>query len=174
MQSTLTERLRLERWQACHAAGLAAVNGRPEVMRYLNGGRPLRRAESDFAAERVAEHWRLYGFGLWAVVEQATERMIGFAGLCHPTWFPAWAAAVEVGWRLHPDAWGRGYATEAGREALRAAFEDRGLESVVAFVHPRNTRSLAVSGRLGMEREQEVDHPDGGHPLIVFRSERPA
>lgn len=115
-----------------------------------------------------------YGFGLWAVIEKASERMIGFVGLCHPLWFADWVGAVEVGWRLHPEAWGRGLATEAGREALRAGFEDRALESVVAFVHPENTRSLAVTQRLGMTLEQEVDHPDAGHRLLVFRAERPS
>jgi RimJ/RimL family protein N-acetyltransferase len=173
MESAETERLRLERWGPEHAGGLAAVNAEPEVMRFLNGGRPLRRAESDLVSRRVGEHWERYGFGLWAAVEKATERMIGFAGLCHPLWFPEWAEAVEVGWRLHPDAWGRGFATEAGLEALRAGFEERELESIVAFVHPGNTRSLAVTERLGMELEEEVDHPDADHRLRVLRLRAP-
>jgi RimJ/RimL family protein N-acetyltransferase len=167
-----TERLWLRRWGPQHDAGLAALNAEPEVMRFLNGGRPLRRMESDFVSERIAEHWRTYGFGLWAAIEKATDRMIGFAGVCHPLWFPEWAGTVEVGWRFHPDAWGRGLATEAGRAALRAGFEERGLESIVAFVHPDNTRSLAVVERLGMRWDQELDHPEAGHRLRVFRADR--
>ena len=103
---------------ATHAAGLAAVNADAEVMEFINDGVPLTRVESGIGSDRVAEHWRTYGFGLWAVIEKAGERMIGFAGVCHPLWLPGWERTVEVGWRLHRDAWGHGYATEAGRAGL--------------------------------------------------------
>ncbi len=105
-----TERLWLRRWERGHAAGLAPVNADVEVMEFLNGGTPLTRVESGFVSDRVLEHWRTYGFGLWALLEKEGERMVGFAGLCHPLWFPAYAGAVEVGWRLRRDAWGLGYA----------------------------------------------------------------
>jgi RimJ/RimL family protein N-acetyltransferase len=162
-----TERLSLLRWRREHAGGLAEVNASPEVMRFLNGGTPLTRVESTMVSDRVLRHWDDYRFGLWAVVEKGGGRMVGFAGICHPLWFPAWAKGVEVGWRLHVDAWGLGYATEAGREALVAGFE-RGLEEIVAFVHPDNHRSAAVAERLGMVHEDRVPHPDRPHELDVF------
>ena len=163
-----TEHLLLQRWRRDHAAGLADVNASPEVMRFLNGGTPLTRVESTMVSDRVLRHWDDYRFGLWAVVEKEPGRMVGFAGICHPLWFPAWAKGVEVGWRLHVDAWGRGYATEAGREALRAGFEERGLKEIVAFVHPDNHRSAAVAERLGMKHEDRVPHPDRPHDLDVY------
>jgi RimJ/RimL family protein N-acetyltransferase len=168
MGDAVTERLLLERWAPEHAPGLAEVNARPEVMRYLNGGQALTRAESDAVSERVAEHWADHGFGLWALVVRSTGRMIGFGGICHPLWLPARAREVEVGWRLHPDAWGRGYATEVGREALRVGFEERGLKEIIALVHPDNHRSAAVATRLGMEREGRMSHPDRNHEMDVF------
>ena len=85
-----------------HALGLAAVNADAEVMRYINDGVPLTRVESGIGSDRVAEHWRTYGFGLWAVVERSSDAMVGFAGLSHPLWLPGWERTVEVGWRLHP------------------------------------------------------------------------
>jgi RimJ/RimL family protein N-acetyltransferase len=162
-----TERLSLLRWRREHAPGLADVNASPEVMRFLNGGTPLTRVESTMVSDRVLRHWDDYCFGLWAVVEKGGGRMIGFAGICHPLWFPDWADGVEVGWRLHVDAWGQGFATEAGREALAAGFE-RGLTEIVAFVHPENHRSAAVAARLGMTHEDRVLHPDRPHELDVF------
>ena len=110
-----------------HAPGLAAVNADAEVMQFINDGVPLTRVESGIGSDRVAEHWRTYGFGLWAVIEKAGERMIGFAGVCHPLWLPGWERTVEVGWRLHRDAWGNGYATEAGRAGLAYGLERLGL-----------------------------------------------
>ncbi|MCI0690134.1 MAG: GNAT family N-acetyltransferase [Sporichthyaceae bacterium] len=56
---------------------------------------------------------------------------------------------VEIGWHLHPDAWGNGYATEAGLAAARRGFE-AGLDEVYAVVRPDNDPSLAVCGRIGM------------------------
>jgi RimJ/RimL family protein N-acetyltransferase len=162
-----TERLWLRRWSSEHVEGLAAANAQPEVMRFLNGGVPLTRAESDVVSDRVVAHWEAYGFGLWAAVEKAGGRTIGFVGICHPLWFPDWAHAVEVGWRLRRETWGRGLATEAAREALRAGFEDRGLEEIVALIHPENHRSAAVAGRLGMTLEDRVPHPDRPHDLNV-------
>jgi RimJ/RimL family protein N-acetyltransferase len=167
MQDGDTARLSLLRWRREHAAGLAEVNASPEVMQFLNGGTPLTRVESTMVSDRVLRHWTDYHFGLWAVIEKEAGRMVGFAGICHPLWFPAYAKGVEVGWRLRADAWGHGYATEAGREALRVGFE-RGLQEIVAFVHPDNHRSAAVTERLGMKREDRVPHPDRLHELDVY------
>jgi RimJ/RimL family protein N-acetyltransferase len=163
-----TERLLLERWAPEHAPGLAQVNARPEVMRYLNGGLALSRRESDAVSERVAEHWADHGFGLWAVILRESGRVVGFAGICHPLWLPQHAHEVEVGWRLHPDVWGQGYATDAGRQGLRFGFGDRGLREIMALVHPENHRSAAVARRIGMAREARLPHPERRHSMDMF------
>ena len=168
MRDGETDRLSLLRWRREHTAGLADVNASPEVMRFLNGGTPLTRVESTMVSDRVARHWDDYRFGLWAVVEKDGGRMVGFAGICHPLWFPAYASEIEVGWRLHPDVWGQGYATEAGREALRIGFGERALREIMALVHPDNDRSAAVATRLGMVRERRLPHPDRPHEMDVY------
>lgn len=168
MGDAATDHLLLERWAPEHAPGLAQVNAQPEVMRFLNDGTPMTRAESDAVSERVCEHWADHGFGLWAAIERDTGRMVGFAGICHPLWFPAHAHDVEVGWRLHPDVWGRGYATEAGREGLRVGFGERGLKEIMALVHTDNVRSAAVAMRIGMVRERRLLHPDRPHEMDIF------
>ena len=68
---------------------------------------------------------------------------------------------VEIGWRLAPQFWGLGLASEAARMALRAGFESLGLEEIVAITTLRNTRSRAVMQRLGMQKSpaDEFDHP---------------
>jgi RimJ/RimL family protein N-acetyltransferase len=167
--SVETERLRLERWRRRdHGPGLAAVNADAGVMEFINDGVPLTRVESGIGSDRVAEHWRTYGFGLWSVIEKAGDRMIGFAGVCHPLWLPGWERTVEVGWRLHRDAWGNGYATEAGRAALAYGLERLGLAEIVAFIHPRNHRSAAVARRLGLESRERIPHPQRPHDLAVY------
>ena len=85
------------------------------------------------------------------------------------------APAVEVGWRLHPDHWGHGYATEAAAAALAYGFA-AGLEEIVAFTTTVNTRSQAVMERIGMTRDLggDFDHPSlpEGSPLrrhVLYR-----
>ena len=63
---------------------------------------------------------------------------------------PDGVGEFEVGWHLHPDSWGHGYATEAARAVVQQAFED-GLPEVYAVVRPGNERSVAVCRRLGMD-----------------------
>ena len=62
----------------------------------------------------------------------------------------------EVGWQLHPDAWGNGYATETGLALARWAFE-QGIEQVIAVVRPANTRAMATVRRIGMEWVGETE-----------------
>jgi RimJ/RimL family protein N-acetyltransferase len=169
-----TERLRLEPWTGAHTEVLVDMNADPEVMRFIGAGLPLGRTESEAASERLEEHWRTYGFGLWAAVEKASCQMIGYVGLSHPLWLPAYADQVEVGWRLRRDAWGRGYATEGATAALRVGFQRLGLSELLAFVHPENARSLAVAAKLGMADRGQVMYPEGGYPIAMFSAASPS
>jgi RimJ/RimL family protein N-acetyltransferase len=168
-----TERLRLEPWGDGHRDVLVAINREPAVMRYINGGVGVPHVASLAQSERIAAHWARFGFGLWAVVERASGETCGFVGLSHPLWFPEEIQHVEVGWRLHPAAWGRGFATEAGAAAMSAGFDELGLDRLVSYIHVDNTRSRAVSLRLGMELERTVAHPTQPHALDVFAIIRP-
>jgi RimJ/RimL family protein N-acetyltransferase len=58
-------------------------------------------------------------------------------------------ADVEVGWHLHPDVWGRGYASEAATALVERGFA-AGIEELYAVTDPDNVRSQAVCRRLGM------------------------
>ena len=66
----------------------------------------------------------------------------------------------EVGWSMHPDAQGRGLATEGAREMLRLGFEDLGLHRIIAGCDPRNGASLRVMEHLGMRREAHFIESD--------------
>jgi RimJ/RimL family protein N-acetyltransferase len=162
-----TERLLLRPWRPAEDLdALAAVNGDPEVMRFVAPNRPLTRAETEAQLERFVAHWDEHGFGLWAVVPRRAPdaRCIGFAGLAIPSFLPAVLPAVEVGWRLTAAAWGRGYATEAARASLAFGFERLALRSIVSIVDARNERSLRVCEKLGMR-----PGPDRLHPLTRRR-----
>ena len=62
----------------------------------------------------------------------------------------------EIGFIVHPDHQGHGYATEAAEAMLELAFETYGLHRVVGRLEPRNTASARVLERLGMRKEAHL------------------
>ena len=140
-----TERLRLRPWTHSPAdiARLTDLYGRDEVTRWL-GGTPS--VPPDELVDRwAAVHARDGRFGCWAIERE--DGVVAGTVLLKP--LPNGVGEVEVGWHLHPDSWGHGYATEAARAVIRRGFE-AGLPEVYAVVRPGNEASLAVCRRLGM------------------------
>jgi RimJ/RimL family protein N-acetyltransferase len=164
-----TPRLRLRGWRAEDLDAFAAINARPEVVRHL-GRAPMTRAETAEQLARITAHWEEHGFGLWAAEERATGRLAGFIGLSHPVFLPAVMPAVEVGWRLDPDVWGRGLATEGGAASLRYGFEVLGLERILSIIDPANEASRRVAAKLGMSVERRERHPATKRPVEVWTS----
>jgi len=121
----------------------------------------LSRAESAEMVRRLDAAFDEHGFGLWAVEVGADASFIGFCGLSIPGFEAPFMPAVEVGWRLGRAHWGNGYATEAARAAVEFGFNEVGLDEIVSFALPANTRSIAVMARLGMSHDprDDFDHP---------------
>ena len=140
-----TARLRLRPWTTSSADldRLADLYGRTEVTRWL-GGRPTM-APADLVARWDAVAAQDARFGCWAI--QLRDGTVAGTLLVKP--LPGGVGEVEVGWHLHPDCWGHGYATEAARAAIGRAF-DQGLPEIYAVVRPGNEASLSVCRRLGM------------------------
>ncbi len=155
------------RWAPADLAPFADLNSDPEVMRHIR--EPMTRADSDAFAGRIEEHLETDGYGLWALEVRETRAFVGFAGLARQTFDAPFNPSIEVGWRLARDAWGHGYATEAGNAALDFAFEVLELDEVVSITTAGNVRSQAVMRRLGMTRDPADDfeqpHFPVGHPL---------
>ncbi len=144
---------------------LARLNADPLVVRYLTpGGRPLTPAETEGQVARFRRHWQEHGFGIWAAEERETRRLVGRVGLAYHR---LWPFHPEVGWKLDPAVWGRGYATESGAAALRYAFDVLDLDRVVSIVHPKNAASIRVTERLGIHPFDTVRWDEGGVTLEV-------
>jgi RimJ/RimL family protein N-acetyltransferase len=148
-----TERLRIRNWTVEEAPTALDILSRIEVVKWLGDGPPQLCADLDGALERI-ERWRGRDkppLGHWAIeVDDGGPlhgRVIGTVLLLH---LPDGDGEVEIGWHLHPDAWGRGYASEAARAVLRHGFA-AGLEQIHAVTHLTNDASQAVCRRIGME-----------------------
>jgi len=169
-----TARLLLRPWRDADVDVFAAMYADPAVMEFLL---PVQdRAAIEATVGRVRAHFDRHGFGWWAAELKETRAFIGFIGLSHIGFEAHFSPAVEVGWRLASAYWGKGYATEGARAALRAAFTELGLNEIVSITVPANLRSRRVMERIGMTRDpaDDFDHPrvPDGSPLkrhVLYR-----
>ncbi len=140
-----TDRLRLRPWTAGpdDVARLADLYAREEVRRWIGG--------PSVAPAELVERWATVHalderYGAWAV--ERADGVVAGTVLFKP--LPNGVGEVEVGWHLHPDSWGRGYATESARAVVDRGFR-AGVPEVYAVVRPGNAASVAVCHRLGMQ-----------------------
>jgi RimJ/RimL family protein N-acetyltransferase len=89
--------------------------------------------------------WALKGFSMFSVIEKESGRWVGRLGPWQPEGWPG----TEVGWGLHRDAWGKGYATEGSAAAIQWAFDTLGWTDVIHCIDPDNVGSARVAERLG-------------------------
>lgn len=173
-ESLETDRLLLRRWRDADRIPFQSMNSDPRVMEFMPA--LLTPAESDALAGRAQSHFDRHGFGPFAVELLETRSFIGYIGLYVPTFDAHFMPAVEIGWRLAFDYWGRGLATEGARAVVRHAFEKLRLDSLVSFTAPANLRSRRVMEKLCMAHDphDDFDHPklSEGHPLqrhVLYR-----
>jgi len=170
-----TERLVLRRWSPADRRPFARINADPEVTAYRFA--PLTRRQSDAIIDQEEANFDRQGFGLWAVERKRDRRLLGFTGLARSDFGARFCPAVDIGWQLSRDAWGRGYATEGARAVLTFAFEELGLSEVVAHTTRLNERSRAVMRRLGMSRsDRRFRRPlvPTGSPASSLRAQSPS
>jgi RimJ/RimL family protein N-acetyltransferase len=141
--------------------------------------RATTRAEVVALVERHADNLAAGRPGLYAVERREDGQFIGWVGLATPTFEANFMPAVEIGWRLAREFWGRGYAPEAARRALAHGFTTLGLEEVVSFTAVPNLPSRRVMEKIGMHHDpaDDFDHPrlEPGHWLerhVLYRITR--
>jgi len=169
-----TRRLDVRLWTHADVEVMFDIYRREPVARWL--GATPKAAESLSAMSVTLDRWaaRQHGpFGVWAVVLRGPETPVGTVLLGPlPDSSGAPTADIEVGWHLHPDHWGNGYATEAAQGAVERAWA-AGVERVHAAIRPGNTASVAVARRLGMSQAGRTSHWYGIE-LDDFSLDRPA
>ena len=125
------------------------------ISRFYGG--PCDRQEAWRKFAMYPGHWALRGFGPWALELKATGEYLGLCGL----WYPDGWIEPEITWALLPAHHGNGFATEAARRALRAAYDDFGWSTAVSVIAVDNAASMAVASRLGATIEREVEYRYG-------------
>ncbi|MBL8346217.1 MAG: GNAT family N-acetyltransferase [Rubrivivax sp.] len=149
-----TERLVLRPFAEGDLDAYAEMNADAEVMRHIGAGGPVGRDIAWRQMALFAGHWALRGYGMWAVEEKASGRLVGRAGFLNPEGWPA----NELGWLLARPHWGRGFAYEAAAAARRHGRVAMGLSGrLISLIRAENQRSLALARRLGARLEETIE-----------------
>src|SRR5688572_19072323 len=104
MMTLETDRLILRMFREEDFEPYARICADPEVMRYLGEGKPFTRAEAWQQIAMLVGHWHLRGYGIWAVEERKSRRLVGRIGFFNPEGWPGF----EIGWALGKEYWGKG------------------------------------------------------------------
>jgi ribosomal-protein-alanine N-acetyltransferase len=161
-----TERLILRPFRAHDVETMARLFSNADFMRFSLGVQT--RAQTVVFLEKVMA-WDRAGLpSQLAMITRSTGALIGYCGFYHHT--AEKINDVEIGYRLDPDYWNNGIATEAARAVRDHGFRDLKLPRVISLIHPENIPSRRVAEKNGMSFEKEILFR--GFPTLVFAIER--
>jgi RimJ/RimL family protein N-acetyltransferase len=175
-----TPRLILREFTEDDAAELFALDGDPEVMRYVG---PYRLADVDAYREHIRNEFLSYyspesEYGFRAAVEKAGGAFLGWFVL-RPAFHYRFAREagfrarqLELGYRLRRSAWGKGYATEGARALVHKAFTELEAPCVVAVALVENRASTRVLEKAGLLRAGEFRQPGFDTPAVKYALSR--
>ena len=161
-----TERLGLRPFQQSDLNALAELMANADFMRFSLG--PLSRAKAAEFLKRIQARDRAGEPSQFAVIFHATGKLIGFCGFFGQN--VDGVERIEIGYRLHPDYWGQGIATEAARAVRDHAFQVLKLNQIISLIHPDNIASIRVAEKNGMIVEKETVFR--GFPTLVYAIDR--
>jgi RimJ/RimL family protein N-acetyltransferase len=143
-----TLRLELRTFVPADFDELCRLDRDPRVMKYIADGKPSSRDEVGERLARFIRYPALYpDLGAWRASRRDTGAFIGWFCLK----YAGKSADVEVGYRLLPGAWGRGFATEGAQALVDYGFDDLGLHRIIGVTHPGNKASQRVLMKAGLE-----------------------
>jgi RimJ/RimL family protein N-acetyltransferase len=129
----------------------------PEVTRHMGGPRDRDWLQTVF--EETAQDPSAERYDLWPVIEKKTGAGVGHCGLLEKE--VEGRTEIELTYILASTAWGKGYATEIGRALREYAFEELGLDRLIALIEPENIASERIAVKVGMQFENEIVRPGG-------------
>lgn len=154
-----TERLLLREFVPEDDAALFKLDSNPDVHRYL-GNKPVQHiAEVREVISFIRWQYAEYGIGRWVVIVKETGEFAGWSGLKYIT--NLWNGHInfhDVGYRLHPDHWGKGYATESAKASLAYGFGQLQAHEIYGTAHVENTRSRNALQKCGLRYLSTFEH----------------
>ncbi len=147
-----TARLWLREFRDSDAQDMFVLDADPLVHRFL-GNRPVQTIEQARATvSHVRQQYEDHGIGRWIVIEKQHGRFVGWSGLkLVREEVNGRSDYYDVGYRLLPAFWGKGYATESAKAALEYGFGELQLSEIAGTVHRDNQASRKVLEKCGLQ-----------------------
>lgn len=164
----MTPRLILRHWELNDAGATDHIYGDAITMRYFGDGSTFSPAELAASFPPLIHDYTTFGYGNYAVVERATNTILGHCGAR----YIRETRRVEADWAIDRQFWRRGYAIEAARAVFARSFSVDGVTRIVGIAHRDNSASIAVMRRLGMHFSGEVTAH--GVPSVLYAIDREA
>lgn len=163
-----TERLLLRQMTEADAPLVYALNTSPGVLQYVH--EPSLKDEADalrVIKEIIMPQYSLYNLGRWAIERREDGQFMGWCGLK----YLADIDEVDLGYRLMPQYWGKGYASEAAGSTLTFGFTQRNLPTIIGRAHIDNIASWSILEKIGMQF-RELGEEDG-QTIKIYQADRP-
>jgi RimJ/RimL family protein N-acetyltransferase len=148
-----TERLFLRDWVPDDWKRYKPLATDPRVLKYIGRGEPSSDERIKQFVSGGIEMAKSRGWILWPVIHRDDAELIGFCGFSDS--FPP---DVEIGWRLKPEYWGKGLATEIARAVLHYGWNRFQFGRLISVIQPENRASIRVAEKLGMTIETPFVH----------------
>lgn len=158
-----TKRLTFRDWELDDVDAFHAICSDPRVMEHVGDSQTWSREQAQQFIQRAIALSETTGFCQWPLIFRESSLLIGFCGFVNSD------EGAEIGWRLAPDYWGQGLATEAARAVVRHGFETLGFQRIIATVQTENRASIRVVEKLGMTLERSFQR--NGREVLVFSME---
>jgi [ribosomal protein S5]-alanine N-acetyltransferase len=145
---------------------LAELMANRDFMRFSLG--PYTREQTQTVLDKILS-WNRAGLpSQFAIIMRSNDTLIGYCGFFHQQVDET--NEIEIGYRLHPDYWNQGLATEAATAVRDHAFGDLKLRRVISLIHPDNVASRRVAEKIGMRFERRTVFK--GFPTRIFALNR--
>ncbi|MFN6519004.1 MAG: GNAT family N-acetyltransferase [Nostoc sp. CreGUA01] len=143
----------LREFQEQDVSQLAPILANPRVMKFSPTG-ILSASQTQAKIVSFMISYKAFGFGKWAVILKESNQLIGYCGIAIEQIENV--NEPEIGYRLDPEFWGKGLASEAALATIQYGFEQLKFPYILGIVERANTASIRVLGKLGMKHERRT------------------
>ncbi|MDG5471384.1 GNAT family N-acetyltransferase [Jeotgalibacillus sp. ET6] len=158
-----TDRLYLREITIEDTAAIYNIVKEHEVGKWLAASKGLSYEETEDYVKKLVEHWNQHQFGVWVVVNQLSEEIIGHCGLR----FIEDTQDIEIMYLLNKNHWGKGYASEAAQAAIDFSNHTLNVNQLVARVRVMNGKSIKTLTSLGFHFVEERNY--NGRVLSFYK-----
>jgi RimJ/RimL family protein N-acetyltransferase len=171
MRLAETKRLILREFTLADADSLFRIFTDAETMRFQVVPENYSvEVERYYLGRHIEKYYSVHGFGLWAVILKENNRLIGRCGLLRQPL--EGGEETEVSYLIEREFWNQGFASEAASAALKLGFDKYDFQRIVAFIDQRNTASIRVAEKIGMQFERKVEYKSFGE-VALYAAEKP-